>query len=138
MPPFEKGRKKTGGRDFSKENQPTFPQDLKDARKLTKARLEGMLNKHLWYTKEEAKALISDPDTPMLDILIASIVNKAIVQGDDRRMNFILDRLIGKPEVEVKIDAYMNKLKKLTDQEMIEAGHDAIKFLENKAKPNDK
>lgn len=138
------GRPKSGGKDFSSTNQPTkeqraagYPQDLRDARALTKAKLQGLLNKHLWYTKEQAKAVVLDPETPMLEILIASIVNKAIVLGDDKRMNFILDRLIGKPEIEVKIDAYMERLKNLTDKEMIEAGQEAIKFLENKGKKND-
>jgi hypothetical protein len=129
------------GAPWSSTNQPTknqraggYPKDLYDARKLTKARLEGLLNKHLWYTKDEAKSVVVDPETPMLEILIASIVNKAIVQGDEKRLNFILDRLIGKPEVEVKINDYMEKLKKLTDKEMIDAGAKAIKFLEDKGK----
>ncbi len=132
-----------GGKNWSSTHQPTKeqrsggqPQDLADARKLTKAKLTGLLNKHLWYTKDEAKVVVQDPDTPMLEILIASIVNKAIVQGDEKRLNFILDRLIGKPEIEVKIDAYMHKLKQLTDKEMIQAGTDAIKFLQEKK--NDK
>ncbi len=131
------------GKKFSSTYQPTAeqrsggqPKDLADARKLTKAKLCGLLNKHLWYTKDEARDIVQDPDTPMLEILIASIVNKAIVKGDEKRLNFILDRLIGKPEIEVKIDAYMHKLKQLTDKEMIQAGTNAIKFLQEKK--NDK
>lgn len=109
-----------------------MPKDLRDARELTKVHLEGLLNKHIWLTKEEAKALVLDPNTPLIEVLIASIVNKAIHQGDERRLNFLLDRLIGKVSEEVSINTYMNGLKKLSQEQVITLGRDAIKFLGSK------
>ena len=130
--------RKTGGRNFTSENQPhpskrtggRIPNDLKKANALTKERLDGLLNKHLWLTKDQAIDLINDPTTPMIELLIASIVDKALIHGDDRRMSFILDRLIGKVKETIDINSYMSNLQKLTESQVIDLGKDAIKFLD--------
>jgi len=127
--------KKTGGRDFSSTNQPKkrgrkpLPKDLRDARNLTKARLQGMLNKSLWCTQDELTARMKDDETPMIEKMIGSIVYKALVEGDQTRLTFILDRMIGKVKEEIDIKTYSQKLEGLSDQEIVEVGKDAIKLL---------
>ena len=83
-------------------------------------------------TKAEAKAIVLNPDTPLIEVLIASIVNKAVHQGDERRLTFILDRLIGKVKDTVDINNYMSRIEKLTEAQVIDLGKDAIKFLGEK------
>lgn len=68
----------------------------------------------------------------MIEILIASIVNKAIHQGDDKRLSFILERLIGKVSDELNVNSYMSKLQELSESQVIDLGRDAIKFLGDK------
>ena len=126
---------------FSKENQPAtrnragrkiIHKDLKAATNLTKAHLEGLLNQHLWMTEKELHAVLVSKSAPMISKAIASIIMKAVEGGDDRRLTFILDRLIGKPKEEINITAYMQGLKKMTDVQVIDMGSDAIKFLQEK------
>tara|TARA_R110000787_G_scaffold249171_1_gene354765 strand:- start:58 stop:441 length:384 start_codon:yes stop_codon:yes gene_type:complete len=123
---------------FSKDNQPAnsgrkkLPRDLAVATSLTKAKLEGLLNLHLWMTEKELEKVVKDAKTPMISKAIASIISKAIENGDDRRLTFILDRLIGKPKEEIDITAYMVGLKKMTTVDVIDMGAEAMKFLKEK------
>ena len=123
---------------FSKDNQPAnkgrkkLPRDLAVANSLTKAKLEGLLNLHLWMTEKELEKVVKDAKTPMISKAIASIITKAIENGDDRRLTFILDRLIGKPKEEIDITAYMVGLKKMTTIDVIDMGAEAMKFLKEK------
>ena len=94
--------KKTGGRPFPPGNilnpngAPRVPEDLKNARKLTKVQFEILINKYLFSPKQVLAAAAQNPDTPVLELLIGSIMHKAVVEGDERRLNFLLDRLLGK------------------------------------------
>lgn len=124
---------------FTKDNQPAnkgrkkLPRDLAVANSLTKAKLEGLLNLHLWMTEKQLEKVVNDSKTPMISKAIASIITKAIENGDDRRLTFILDRLIGKPKEEIDITAYMVGLKKMTTIDVIDMGTEAMKFLKEKA-----
>lgn len=123
---------------FTKDNQPAnkgrkkLPRDLAVANSLTKAKLEGLLNLHLWMTEKQLEKVVNDSKTPMISKAIASIITKAIENGDDRRLTFILDRLIGKPKEEIDITAYMVGLKKMTTIDVIDMGAQAMQFLKEK------
>lgn len=94
--------KKTGGRDFvpgksgNPKGLPPIPADVKEARKLNQIEFERIVNKFLYMTREEVSKYAQAPGTPTLELLIASILSKAVTQGDQSRLNFVLDRLIGK------------------------------------------
>jgi len=79
--------------------------------------------------KVELKAAISSDLTPALELMVASIVWKAIAEGDERRFDFILNRTIGKVKEEIDITAYTENLNKLSDAQIIELGEGAIEFL---------
>jgi hypothetical protein len=76
--------------------KPKLPQDVRDAQRLTTIEFTRIVNKYLSMTKDELKAMASHPDTKVLSLMIASLVSKAVLEGDDRRMGFLLDRIIGK------------------------------------------
>lgn len=94
--------KKTGGRNFkpgqsgNPKGPATIPADIKAARELSKIEFERIANKYLFMTKNEITAAAMNAETPALELLVGSIVHKAVVEGDERRLNFLLDRLIGK------------------------------------------
>lgn len=100
--------KKTGGRDFlpgqsgNPNGQPKVPQEIKDARQLTKLELERLLNKYMVMTKDEVQEALKNPATPALELMIGSIVAKAVSGGDDKRLNFLLERMIGKVKEKVE------------------------------------
>jgi hypothetical protein len=93
--------KKTGGRDFkpgvvtNPNGRPKLPEELKAARALNKQELERLLNEYLSMPIQEIKAKASDPTTPSLHVIVAKIVAEAISKGDQQRLGFLLDRLIG-------------------------------------------
>lgn len=101
--------KKFGGRDFKKgqsgnpNGAPRIPEDIKIMRKLTRIEFDRIVNKFLYSDKAEISRISSDPKTPLMELLIASIIHKAISQGDERRLNFFLDRLLGKVKDQVEM-----------------------------------
>lgn len=101
--------KKTGGRDFPPNNianpdgRPKVPEDVKAAQKLTKNAFILVTNKYLSMTKEEIKRAATDPKTPSLELMIAGLISKAVNEGCQKRLNFLLERLIGKVPTSVDV-----------------------------------
>jgi hypothetical protein len=100
---------KTGGKDFQIGNaggpgKPKLPDDVKQARKLNKIEFERVLNEAIHLNGFEIKTRLSDPTTPAIEMLILKIIAMGINKGDERRLNFILDRLIGQVKTKVSID----------------------------------
>lgn len=93
--------RKTGGRDFQKgqpggPGRPRLPDDIKQSRALTKIELERILNKFMFLSIKEIDAISKDTTSIAIESVVASIVLKAVAFGDQQRLNFVLDRLIGK------------------------------------------
>lgn len=76
--------------------KPKVPDDILKARKLNQIELERVVNKYLWLQRDEVQAAIKDPATPMMELMVASIVAQAAQKGDQVRLEFILARLIGR------------------------------------------
>lgn len=95
------GTKKTGGRDFkpgqsgNPNGRPPLPADLREARALNKVELERVLNKFLFLSQDEIKAMAKNPEAPALEVAVAKVVEMAITHGDDRRLDFLITRLVG-------------------------------------------
>jgi hypothetical protein len=98
---------KTGGRDFKPGKpgggRPALPPEIKEARKLNQFEVEMSLSNHLRMNRAEISRVIKDPDSRMLDILVASIIAKAVQTGDAARLDFILNRTIGKVKEQIEI-----------------------------------
>ncbi len=73
-----------------------LPEDIKEARSLNQIELERIINKYLYMDKDEVKASIQAPGTPMMELMVASIVAQAAQKGDHTRLEFVLQRMIGK------------------------------------------
>lgn len=93
-----------------------------EGRKLTKTMFEEIIYKYMHKSKAEIAALIKEPgDTPAIELMVVSIMARAIGNGDTLRSEFLLRRSIGavveKVEVETndateqkKTEALANKL----------------------------
>lgn len=94
--------KKTGGRNFlpgqsgNPNGRPNVPEDLKQARNLNRIELDRLLNKMLGSTKAELETILKNPSSTLLEITVCGILAKAAQGGDHQRLNFILERLVGK------------------------------------------
>lgn len=107
--------RKTGGKNWVKgqsgnpKGNPGLPGDCREAKKLTADKYIKIVNKMIHGTKADVQAVINDPFSSALELLIAGILAKAITQQDVQRATFILERLIGKvpndaPSVNVNVN----------------------------------
>ena len=101
--PSKKGQFKKGV-SGNPGGQPKIPDDIKEARSLNQYELERIINRYLHMTKGELVAAIKNDATPMMEVTVASIVLKAASGGDHLRLDFILNRLIGKVKDKVQIE----------------------------------
>lgn len=83
--------------------RPKLPDDIKEARAMNQVEVARTLDRFLNLTREQLRARLADSSASALDHLIGSIIVKGIHHGDQRRLDFLLDRIIGK--VPTQVDA---------------------------------
>lgn len=129
---------KTGGRDFkpgntfSKGGVPT-PPDIKEARKLTRVELERIMTRYLHMSKVELEAESDRKDMTLLEAMVLSVAKKAVIAGDQQRLNFLIEQTLGKLPDKLET-TNMNPFANLTDQEKLEKARLAVALLEGKLK----
>lgn len=85
-----------------------IPQDIKEARRIKTLDVERIVNQFLQWPLQTLIDYCKDVQNPVLECLIASVLVKAIQQGDPLRLSFILDRLGIKAPVQSKEDSATN------------------------------
>ncbi len=65
--------------------------------------------KYMYSSMGDLKKLLKDPKTDMIDLMIIKLMIKAVESGDVTRLNFILDRTIGKVQDKVEISGFSHK-----------------------------
>ena len=94
---FEKGKSgNPGGRT-------KMPAEVKEARMLNRKTMELALNKFLTWKVSDLVDFVNDRSNPTMEVIVAKILSEAIKRGDQIRLNFIFDRLIGKVKEEVQL-----------------------------------
>lgn len=94
-------RKKTGGRDFkpgesgNPNGRPPLPPDIKEARALNKVELDRVLNRFAYMPPDQIEEVLKHPETTSLETAVGKILLEAGKHGDDRRLDFIITRLVG-------------------------------------------
>lgn len=124
--------KKSGGRDFEKGNkygkgQPPLPPEIREIKKFTRSQIIEKMADLLGKSRAEIEALVKEPKTPLLDLMLASAARKAITEGDPRHLSFFLDRLIGKVTQPISFE---NELKKASNEQIAEAGQKALQIIQ--------
>lgn len=95
-------KQKTGGKDWepgqsgNPRGRPRVPKELKGIKALSPNLLGKLITKYGGMDRDKLRLKAADPRTPALDLMIISIITKAIKDGDYTRLNFLLDRTIGK------------------------------------------
>jgi hypothetical protein len=71
-----------------------------------KTRRESMLAiaRTMLYTRDQMKAVAADPSATMVELMVASVMKKAIDTGCPQRAAFLLAYILGKPETSVERD----------------------------------
>ena len=73
-------------------------------------------------TRAELRKIVEDPESNMLDIMIASIMAKAAAEGDPNRLGMLLDRAIGRVKEQVQIDMPMPTIIRRPNGETVHIG----------------
>lgn len=94
-----KGRK-TGGKDFVKGNpivggRPPLSPEAKLFKKLTTQEYIMLVNKFLHATEEQVTMIINDCRSTMLEKFVANLILNGADAGNEQKLGFLLDRLIG-------------------------------------------
>lgn len=87
---FEKG--KSG----NPRGRPRVSSEVKVVRKMTAFEFTRIMNRLMEMTRTELVAFSKDERATSLELMVASILSKAIINGDANRAEFLLSRLIGK------------------------------------------
>lgn len=117
---FAKGWKGGPGRALGSCNK-----DILEARRLSSIEVQEIIFRFMEKTQEEVIKIIRDVNTSVKEALIASIIGKAIAEGDMLRTQFLLVKMFGEEYKEAK--KHIKELK---------AAHDNPDFL--KEIPTDK
>ena len=122
--------RKTGGRDWkpgqsgNPNGRPPMPKEVREAMNMNKILFAELLTKYLGKTLEELVETQKAKDTAALDRIVISVITNAIKKGDDKRLDFLMTRIIGKAESKIDITTGGEKiqnqfdLSKLTRQEL--------------------
>ncbi len=124
------GKRFKRGESGNPDGRPPLPPEIKQARALTTLELQRALNELIHCSREELKAKVSAPNATLLTLTIGSILSQAVQKGDPIRLNFLIERLVGKVKdvVEVK-----GGFAQMSDQELLEWAPKAIDALAKKA-----
>jgi len=118
-----KGRK-TGGRDFKKGHKfskggTRLPEHVTHARMINRIDVEKMLNKYSNHNMKELKSALENPLTTAMELCVIRVYIEGIKKGDERRLGFLWDRLVGpvpkQARVEVSGQSLTDVLKELVD-----------------------
>lgn len=97
-----------------------------EGRKLTKTMWEDAIYKYMHKPRHEIMALLKDPGpTPAFELMVISILARAVGGGDTTRAEFLLNRIIGKvPDIIHHKDTTEDDKIKLMAEKLLEAAKD--------------
>lgn len=116
-----------------------IPEELREILKIQKPEAELRLARLMRSRLSEVARVMGDDDAQAIDRAFATVIWKAVEEGDEKRLNFLLDRTVGKvaEKVETKHTHYVERIEeieKATDIEVIEQAKIALTVLEEQRK----
>jgi len=112
------------GKSGNPSGRPKLPNDVLEARKQNTTSVARILNNFMNMDMDSLKSIMNNKETPALEMMIGRIVIEAIKSGDQTRLNFILDRSIGKVIDKMEIKTPKPTLVKLLDGSAILLGNE--------------
>lgn len=94
--PNAKASKFKPGQSGNPKGRPVVALEVREATKATRETIEKRLNDLMFASKEVLESILGDPRSTALDLMVAGIVMRAANDGCTVRLNFLLDRLIGR------------------------------------------
>lgn len=109
---FQKGNKGGPGR-------PPDPPELKEAKRLNKTNFELLINKYLWASDADLAAALADSSLPKIERIMIRILQEADGGGDQGRMEWVTQRLIGKVKDQVEVSAKPFAVERLSGEAVL-------------------
>lgn len=81
-----------------------IPKEVRKAKGKNRIELEKTLNEFLTLDRDGLELRLKNPKATILELALGAIVTRAIDDGDQVRLNFMLDRLIGKVKEQISIE----------------------------------
>lgn len=106
--------------------KPRLDPYLVEVKKMNRDEVERLMADLLKGDRAKLKAIIEDPTTPMLRLMVASLIQKAITAGDPSILNFLLDRTIGKVKETLEVDMTLKHEELRHDAMLSVVPHDKI------------
>ncbi len=116
LKPFVKGQSGNPG------GMPRIPDHLRHIASLSQNEVTKIVSKYARMTRVELQAAATAPETPMLEVAVASIFVQSAKNGDYARLSFLLDRAIGKVPVTAETSEEKmarEELRQISDEELI-------------------
>ena len=92
------------GESGNGKGRPPVPEDVKRIRKLTNDEIKEVGSLLLSGKQSELEALLKSDDTPMLKKWIASVAIAGVNAGDEKKLDAILNRIVGKVKEEIDVN----------------------------------
>ncbi len=118
---FGKGHKISKGKGRPKDPPGAEGYELKEIRKLTKAEFRRSVDKFLFMGLDKVTELDIN-EWNCLDAMVIQIIKKGVADGDYVRLNFLLDRLVGKVTEKIEMEVPKPFVIEKIDGGTIEAG----------------
>jgi len=80
----------------NKKGRPKIRDNLKEVKLMTKSDMRRLIQKIVDMTPQELIDLSTNMEVPALEMMLASVAVNAIKHGDQSKINFLLERTIGK------------------------------------------
>lgn len=99
-----------------------IPESLQGIRSLSLIETIKIISKYARMTKKEMRAVQEDQNTSVLDLSIISIFQASMREADHSKLNFLLDRCVGKVKDQLEGDDDLDEreqLQKLSVNELL-------------------
>ncbi len=100
-------RARLAGRKSSR----ALPIELKEARLMNANQFEQTIYKYMRSNLEQLSEVYKNAETPAIDLVVIKILKMAIESGDYQRLNFLLERTIGKVSDKLEVQGKIGILK---------------------------
>lgn len=108
------------GQSGNPSGRPKLPEDVVEGRKLNKIEVARIFNRLINMPATELKDVLTNPDTKAMELIVGKIIAEGIKHGDAARLNFILDRMIGKVVDKVELSGEIKNEVTVVDKDVNE------------------
>lgn len=80
-----------------------LPADLRSVAMITSEELKRLISKHFRFKIPELHKIVEDPESPAINVVLASTILEAAKKGDVQRAEYLFMRLVGRVTEKVEV-----------------------------------